>query len=180
VCPHIDYQFDPTANRAIRSNYCKTVRQSVNQGIFQGYTPTYPGYSINSLNAKGDLVDFSPLTGSVIGATSPYWFDITFNDQHSLISKLSASSVTTEANMKSVLNDLKNKLYSTSNTNGSLFFNKTNFNSELTVVAGNSSCAPGVTAQHADLYNITLDFTTPPTGAGTSYRYFLHSFKTTY
>ena len=179
VCPHIDYQFDPTANRAIRSNYCKTARQLITGlGLNQGFTPTYSNYA--GLNAKGDLVDFSNPTGSIIGATSPYWFDITFNDQHSLISKLSASSVTTEANMKSVLDDLKNKLYSTSNTNGSLFFNKTNVNSALTVVAGNSSCAPGVTAQHADLYNITLDFTTPPTGAGTSYRYFLHSFKTTY
>ena len=178
-CPHIDFNFDPTGNRAIGSNYCKTVRQSVFQtsGILQGYTPRYSGFA--GLNAKGDLVDLYS-AGSVIGATSPYWFDITFNDQHSLISNLSASSVITEANMKSVLDDLKNKLYSTSNTNGSLFFNKTNFNSALTVVPENSSCAPGVTAQHADLYNITLDFTSEPAGAGTSYKYFLHSFKTTY
>lgn len=179
-CPHIDYNFDPTTNRSILSNYCKTVRQSIPaEGLAQGYTPRYPGYS--GLNAKGDLVDlYSTTSSQVIGATSPYWFDITFNDQHSLISKLSASSVTTDANMKSVLDDLKNKLYGTSNTNGSLFFNKTNFNSELPVVPGNSSCAPGVTAQHADLYNITLDFTPEPAGVGTSYKYFLHTFKTTY
>lgn len=182
ICPHIDYNFDPTGNRAIPGgNYCKTARQRVPaQNFSQGFTPRYLGY--NGLNAKGDLVDLATPDGTVVGATSPYWFDVTFNDQHSLISKLSASSVTTEANMKSVLDDLKNKLYATSNTNGSLFFNKTNFNSELPIVAGNSSCAPGVTAQHADLYNITLDFTPEPAGAGTgtSYKYFLHTFKTTY
>lgn len=180
-CPHVEYQLNPTVNRAI--GLCNNARYAYGSvSATRYYLPSYPGY-VTGNNARGDDIDVWSGNSS-IGATSAYWFDVIFDNQQTLISNISLAlgANSTQTNIDKVLNSLKNSISTASKNNKSLFFVKDNQYQGITAYAGaqlTSCCNPGITAQHSTVFpSITLDTTSPPSGK--TWKFYLSSVKAIY